>query len=232
MAKYVITDASHPAAAAIASRLAARGDEVYLNREDISTVEGVRALIRKTGTPDGVIVSGYAGARATLADGDPERIIEMARENIMSGFTTARHYGALMAEAGRGNLLFLSSTCALEPFGADYAYSLSQGALLMLQREMSIFLGRLGVRVNTVLAAPTDEEYPRFESGYIATNYDTATKAPIHRRVTAEEIAKTVEFLLSDAASGIMGEDIRVDGGLTRHYLDRAWSAKKEAELL
>jgi len=45
----------------------------------------------------------------------------------------------------------------------------------------------------------------------------TAEKVPMKRIGKVSEIAGTVAFLLSDAAGYITGQNLRVDGGLTRH---------------
>jgi NAD(P)-dependent dehydrogenase (short-subunit alcohol dehydrogenase family) len=46
---------------------------------------------------------------------------------------------------------------------------------------------------------------------------ETAEKVPMKRIGHVEEIAKTAAFLLSDGAGYITGQNIRVDGGVTRH---------------
>lgn len=56
--------------------------------------------------------------------------------------------------------------------------------------------------------------------GYIDSldhKLETADKVPMKRIGLVEEIAKTAAFLLSDGAGYITGQNIRVDGGLTRH---------------
>ena len=45
----------------------------------------------------------------------------------------------------------------------------------------------------------------------------TADKVPMKRLGSTAEIASTVAFLLSDGAGYITGQNIRVDGGITRH---------------
>ena len=45
----------------------------------------------------------------------------------------------------------------------------------------------------------------------------TADKVPMKRIGQVREIAKTAAFLLSDGAGYITGQNIRVDGGVTRH---------------
>jgi NAD(P)-dependent dehydrogenase (short-subunit alcohol dehydrogenase family) len=46
---------------------------------------------------------------------------------------------------------------------------------------------------------------------------ETAEQVPMNRIGTVEEIAKTAAFLLSDDSGYITGQNLRVDGGLTRH---------------
>ena len=55
--------------------------------------------------------------------------------------------------------------------------------------------------------------------GYVESfeiDEETQESIPMRRRGTVEEIAKTAAFLLSDDAGYITGQNIRVDGGLTR----------------
>jgi NAD(P)-dependent dehydrogenase (short-subunit alcohol dehydrogenase family) len=56
--------------------------------------------------------------------------------------------------------------------------------------------------------------------GYIDSLNHTEERAagvPMKRIGTVQEIAKTTSFLLSDGAGYITGQNIRVDGGFTRH---------------
>jgi NAD(P)-dependent dehydrogenase (short-subunit alcohol dehydrogenase family) len=64
-----------------------------------------------------------------------------------------------------------------------------------------------GIRMNNLL--------PGFVESY-PVNQDTVRRIPMGRAATLAEIARTVAFLLSADAGYITGQNIRVDGGLTR----------------
>ena len=51
----------------------------------------------------------------------------------------------------------------------------------------------------------------------LAHKPETAEAVPLGRIGTVEEIAKTAAFLLSEDAGYITGQNLRFDGGLTRH---------------
>ena len=64
-----------------------------------------------------------------------------------------------------------------------------------------------GIRMNSVLPGYIDS---------LDHQPETAQSIPMKRIGTVEEIARTVAFLLSDDAGYITGQNLRVDGGLTR----------------
>lgn len=231
MANYLITDAAHPLAEEIAGYLRSKNNTVYINDKDITTREGIKELVSKAGYPDGVIISSYDNAREPIDGGDPEKIISAAKKNMLSTFNAARHFGALMVEKGTGSIILLSSIFADKPTGCNPAYSISQGSARMVMKELALFYGNNGVRVNMLKLAPCDAEKDTFDSEIVAAVYDIETKSPMRRRIKAADIDPLIELLLSPAGAGINGAEIALDGGLLYHYFDRPYKCKKESEL-
>jgi enoyl-[acyl-carrier protein] reductase III len=113
-----------------------------------------------------------------------------------------------------------SSIVAVSSWGALRAlpfYSLvgsSKGGLEALARHLAAELAPRGIRVNILTAGAvlTDawKAMPNSE-GRIA---ETIGRTPAGRLATAEEIAYGAQFLCSDAAAGIIGHTLVVDGGM------------------
>jgi 3-oxoacyl-[acyl-carrier protein] reductase len=73
--------------------------------------------------------------------------------------------------------------------------------------------GRYGIRVNSVIPGLIETRFhERFSTP--ERKKATAQQTPLGRNGTAEDVAKAVLFLASDAASFITGEYIAVNGGL------------------
>jgi 3alpha(or 20beta)-hydroxysteroid dehydrogenase len=95
------------------------------------------------------------------------------------------------------------------------AYTASKWALRGVSRVASMELGRLGIRVNTILpgvivtpmAADAPEAFTRL----------VVDEIPLGRRGTPEDVAPIVVFLISDESSWISGAEISVDGGQAAH---------------
>jgi enoyl-[acyl-carrier protein] reductase III len=112
-----------------------------------------------------------------------------------------------------------SSIVAVSSWGALRVlphYSLvgsSKGALEALARHLAVELAPRGVRVNILTAGAvlTDAWQAMPNSG--ARIAETIGRTPAGRLVTAEEIAYGAQFLCSDAASGIVGHTLVIDGG-------------------
>jgi NAD(P)-dependent dehydrogenase (short-subunit alcohol dehydrogenase family) len=116
-----------------------------------------------------------------------------------------------------------SSIVALSSEGAERAiprYSLvgsSKGALESLARHMAAELAPKGIRVNvlspgTVLTGAW-KVLPDADSRLA----DASRRSFLGRLTTAEEVAWAAQFLCSDAASGLVGHTLVVDGGARMH---------------
>ena len=93
-----------------------------------------------------------------------------------------------------------------------------KAALESMVRYMAMELGPKNIRVHAVSPGPI---LTRAASGIADFDELMATaqaKAPLQRLVTLEEIAQLSAFLCSDAASGMTGQTIYVDGGV--HAVD------------
>jgi enoyl-[acyl-carrier protein] reductase I len=111
------------------------------------------------------------------------------------------------------------SMLSMTYLGADEAvphYGLMgpvKAALESLTRYMAMELGPQAIRVHAVSPGPI---LTRASSGIASFDdlmANAAQKSPLKRLVTLEEIANLCAFLCSDAASGMTGQTIYVDGG-------------------
>ncbi|MDE2802293.1 MAG: enoyl-[acyl-carrier-protein] reductase FabL [Chloroflexota bacterium] len=119
----------------------------------------------------------------------------------------------LMKEGGR--VVNISSLGANRVFPNYTSVGVSKAALEALTRYMAVELAPLGISVNAVSGGyvQTDalEHFPNREE-MLAT---ARSKTPGGELLTAEDLAKAVAFLCSDAAAMIRGQVIVVDGGMS-----------------
>jgi 3alpha(or 20beta)-hydroxysteroid dehydrogenase len=95
------------------------------------------------------------------------------------------------------------------------AYTASKWGLRGLSRVASMELGRLGIRVNTIL--PGVIVTPMATDAPEAFTKLVVDEIPLGRRGTAEDVAPLVVFLISDESRWISGAEISVDGGQACH---------------
>lgn len=95
------------------------------------------------------------------------------------------------------------------------AYSCSKQAVACAVRQRALDWGQAGVRLNAV--APGAVETPLLHAGLSDPVYGPAIRdfnAPLGRRARADEIARSIAFLLGEQASFIHGSVLFIDGGM------------------
>jgi NAD(P)-dependent dehydrogenase (short-subunit alcohol dehydrogenase family) len=126
---------------------------------------------------------------------------------VLNVVRIARLVTPAMLRQGGGGIVNVSTFSAFEP---SPAFPLSSSLRAALAGFTKLYADRYaadGVRMNNVLP------------GYIESfeiDDETRESIPMRRQGTLEEIAKTVAFIVSSDASYITGQNLRVDGGLTR----------------
>jgi NAD(P)-dependent dehydrogenase (short-subunit alcohol dehydrogenase family) len=172
---------------------------------DLETLVG--GTLERYGRIDGVVNStGHpaSGEVLELADGQWHEALDLVVLNVVR---IARLVTPAMLRQGGGAIVNVSTVSAFEP---SPAFPLSSSLRAGLAGFTKLYADRYaaeGVRMNNVLA------------GYVESfeiDDETRGSIPMQRQGTLEEIAKTVAFLLSEDSGYITGQNIRVDGGLTR----------------
>lgn len=125
-----------------------------------------------------------------------------------------RHATPLME--GRGG-----SVIALTYYGAEKVVpnynvmGVAKAALEASVRYLASDLGPKGIRVNAVSAGPIRTLSASGVGGFTSMLDIVAERAPLRRNVTTEDVGKASRFLLSDEASGITGQILYVDAGVS-----------------
>jgi NAD(P)-dependent dehydrogenase (short-subunit alcohol dehydrogenase family) len=182
---------------------------------------------------DLTIAGGLAAVEEAVAGlrGGLDGLVHCAATGIHKPFEelTLRHYdwtfalnvraffdvvSRLMPQFASGaSIVAVSSQGALRAIPSYSIVGASKGALEALARHLAVELAPRGIRVNIVVPGAVATE--AWDSLPDAENRlaELARRAPIGRLVTPEEVAEAVQFLCSDAARGIIGHTLVIDGG-------------------
>lgn len=159
--------------------------------------------------------AGIIGPAAQLADLSTEDWQKVIDVNLTSVFLSMKHEILYLREHGGGAIVNTLSTAGRFGYPNLPAYVASKHGALGITRQAALDYAPLGIRINAVLPGSTVTPLAAaaLEDPDIAA---AAQKAqPIGRLGQPEEIAEVAAFLLSDAASFVVGADYFVDGGVS-----------------
>ena len=188
-----------------------------------SQVDDMVARIKKDlGQPLILINNAGIAGSAKLSDTTDDMWDAMLRTNATGAFYCMRALVPHMVEAKWGRVINIASIAARA--GAAYiaAYAASKHALLGLTRSIAAEVATKGVTVNAICPGYVDTEMTDRSAAFISARTRRDEKearkilegfSPQQRLMTAEEVASLASYLCSEAARGINGQGIVVDGG-------------------
>ncbi len=203
-------------AEALAREIEAAGGAALARRADASDESEVAALFdaaARLGPVTGVVNNaGINGAATSVAEMDTAALREMMDVNVIGAFFVAREAVRRMsiARGGAGGAIVnIGSVAAtLGGSGERVHYAASKGAVVSMTIGLAKEVAREGIRVNCI------------SPGLIETDMNPADRlarlvpsVPIGRVGGVDEIARVALFLLSPAASYMIGANLVVSGG-------------------
>ncbi len=135
--------------------------------------------------------------------------------NIRGYFFMSIEAGKRMKKQGGGAIVNTASINALQPGEYQAIYSITKAALVNMTKAFAKECGQFNIRCNALLPGITKTKFASalFEDEDILSK--GLERAALGRYAQPEEMAGTVLYLVSDAASYTTGESIVVDGGVT-----------------
>ena len=195
----------------------AAGGKAVAHPCDVGSRESVAALfdqVEKTYGKLDIIVNNAGITRDTLLPRmTDDQWDDVIQTNLTSCFLFCREASKIMMSARYGRIINMSSVSGLIGNAGQTNYSASKAGMIGLTRSLARELGKRKVTVNAV--APGFIESDMTQALGDEMLKEVKKRIPANRLGTADDVAATVVFLASPAASYITGQVITVDGGMT-----------------
>ena len=196
---------------------------------DVTAVDagerGVRACLDRFGRIDALVNGAGTSAVCSLEELTDDDWQAQWELHVMAPMRLMRAAAPVMAERGWGRIVNVCSSSGKRPSGTNMAYSVTKAAELSLSRAFADLFAARGVLVNSVSPGPVAGDLWLARGGLADQSAQargisreevleaTASRQPIGRLGTEQEIAAVIVFLCSEPASNVAGAAWSVDGG-------------------
>lgn len=210
-----------------ADEIAAAGAVALAVPGDVTKAPDVESAVATTvgrfGRLDVLVASAGIQRYGTATETSEDTWDEVFDINVKGVFLTAKAALPHLRRRGNAAIVVVSSVQAYISQPGVVAYSASKGALNALVRAIAVDEAQHGVRVNAVCPGSVDTPMLRWGAEQHSDGSPEAVAEliaswgnahPLGRVAKPAEVAEVVSFLVSEKASFVTGEDVRIDGGL------------------
>jgi 3-oxoacyl-[acyl-carrier protein] reductase len=203
-------------AAAQAARALGQG-AIEFRACDLSEIGLIAPLVRTIRADFGPIYGlvnnaglGTAGMLGTMRDKDIESLVRL---NTLSPITLTKYVARSMMTQGQGRIVNIASIVASTGYSGLSVYSATKASLVGFTRSLARELGQLGITVNAIAPGFIDTAM----TGELSAEQkqQIARRSALKRMADAEDVARSVEFLIGTGARNITGIVLTVDAGNT-----------------
>jgi len=202
-----------------AAAVEAAGGSAALMQADLSTTEGIHALVGQL-SAEAVEVdilvnnAGHLVRRAKLPESTEEVWDQVMNLNVKSMWFITQAVVPHMVKRSEGAIVNVSSIAARNGGGPGATmYAAAKAAVSTITKGWAKELAPQGIRVNAVSPGTVDNYFhekhstPEMLKGMVAAT-------PAGKLGTNEEVADTIVFLCSNASRYIYGQTIEINGGM------------------
>ncbi|MFT5202743.1 MAG: NAD(P)-dependent dehydrogenase (short-subunit alcohol dehydrogenase family) [Candidatus Aldehydirespiratoraceae bacterium] len=212
--QVIVNDVDAATATAAAAEINANGGSAIGIAADVSNGEQVGAMFDQVADTFGRIDvllnnAGIVSPMLHFFDGDEawwRRIIDV---NLTGHFLCSHRAARMMAKAGGGSIINMSSGGATRAHRSFTAYDASKGGIEALTRAMALDLGPYNIRVNALMPGSIDTSGLSVDDRKLR-----GENVPLGRIGEPADMTGAALFLASDDASYITGDVIKIDGGM------------------
>lgn len=215
-ANVALLDVNDEGAEKVAEQIEAVGTEAMVCKVDLAKPSETRAALQAVHQRFGRL-DALANVAAIFPQAKVPDVTEEFWDRVMSidlrgAFFCCQEATRIMVAQGHGAIVNVASGAAFRPLEGHAVYSAAKAGLVGMSRVLALECARMGVRVNIVAPGHTEtdttiDNVPKAKRDAVA-----ATLVP-GRWMTAEEQANAIVWLCSDAASGVNGAIVNVNGG-------------------
>jgi NAD(P)-dependent dehydrogenase (short-subunit alcohol dehydrogenase family) len=192
--------------------------------------QAVEAAVDRHGRIDGCFNNAGITHDMVATPEMPDELFEhVMRVNAFGCFYVLKHVLGVMRAQKSGAIVNTASTAGVAGLGNFAPYVASKHAVVGLTKAAALEGAAYNVRVNSILPGYTDTPiFDMYNEGMFGGDLEAVATAkaqwaknvPLGRFGRPGEIARVAAFLLSDDASFLSGESIRIDGAQLAGFYD------------